>query len=516
MSRSQSSETAPVPAIAIYARFSVNPDDSSESTRVQLKKGQEEARRRWPGCVIRKYEDDNYSGTTEERPGYQELLSDIRRKQVTHVLTKNQSRIARDTQIWDRFRITCLAAGVDELDTWTEGTVSHVAGRSLPGRIMALFDAEYVEKVRVNVLDALAVYAKEGRAPGGVCLGYQRAEVPVLIGGETRKIRTLVPDPEWVPVIQEAFASLLAGVHMAEIARQFNRKGLPTPRNGAKWRPSNLRRLLVSPTLTALRVHVTEARRKELRAQGIHYLTLKMAREYGNVYEGLWEPIIDRDTFLAVQKLLDEPGTVVMPDGRTVRRGIRRGPIARYLLSNYGRCGKCKKANVTGSARKGKKSLYVCHSSNGGCNGLGITMDVADGEFERQFLQYLEATEYREALAAGDPYAEQRLALVRKMDAIDARREQDEEDELLGNMSRDTFLRRAKKAEALKLDLTSQLMALPQPVETIDPDAILLAWPEATVAEKRQIMALVLDYVDILPAQDGGNRVRVHMKGWAA
>jgi DNA invertase Pin-like site-specific DNA recombinase len=505
--------------VAIYCRYSVNPDDKSESTETQVKRGRAEAEKRWPGCVVRVYADDNYSGTTDDRPEYQRLLADIRRGEIDKVFAKDQSRIARDTQVWDRFRVTSLAGGVEELDCWVGASSSHVAGKSLPGRMMALIDAEYVEKTRQAVLDHLAMYASEGRAPGGVCLGYTRGLVTVTIGEATTTIKTLIPDERWVPLIQEAFESVLVGGKVSTITEQFNDAGIPTPRNGKLWRPSNLSRLLRSPTLTALRMHVTEAKRRDLKAEGVHFVTLKVAKEHGNVYEGLWEPIIERQLFLDVQRLLDEPGTVIKSNGQIARRGIKRGPVAVHLLSGIARCGKppCR-STLTGTTRKNRPALYVCHSTNGGCNGIGINMDDANREAERQFLEHLNSEEYRNGLNAADPHADERIALANKIGRIDLEREQDAEEQLSGEMTREEYKMRGAKAAELRAGHIAKLETLPQYVGEIDPDALLLAWGEAELVEKRRILMLAVDYVEIRPATQMGvfdpGRVKVHMRTW--
>jgi hypothetical protein len=149
-------------------------------------------------------------------------------------------------------------------------------------------------------------------------------------------------------------------------------------------------------------------------------------------------------------------------------------------------------------------------------------MGPTDKEAERQLLAELESPEYRAALTAGDPYAERRIHLAERVDAIDKGREQDEEDLLLDNMSRDTFLRLARKAEALKAKLLDELHGLPEPVNDIDPELILKAWREGDTMGKRKLLGLVVDYVEIKPATKFGgvfdtNRIKVHMRlaSWA-
>ena len=46
--------------------------------------------------IKKKYKDDGYSGTNFDRPGFQEMISDIENKEINMVITKDLSRLGRD------------------------------------------------------------------------------------------------------------------------------------------------------------------------------------------------------------------------------------------------------------------------------------------------------------------------------------------------------------------------------------------------------------------------------------
>lgn len=502
--------------VALYARFSVNHGEDSDSVKAQLVQGRRAAAREFPGAEVREYYDDGISGTTADRPGFQRMLSDVRRGAVQAVLAKNQSRIERSPEVWELFRSACLFVGIDDLHTWGQGLVGLATGRALTGRIISLVNAEQAEQTRLNVIDNLAVYAAQGKPPGGTCLGYKRGEVRVNLDGQICSIKTLVPVLEQVPLLAQTVDDALDGTPIYRMTERFNDEKIPTARGGKIWRPSNLRRLLRSPTLTAYRIHVPKQKRLELKAAGIQFVTLAVAHEYGDVYEGLWEPIIEREKFLELQRVFDTPGLVYTSKGQPITRGVRRGPPAKYLFSKFARCGKCGKG-LTGSRRTGEKPSYLCQKSNGGCGGIGILQEAADKEAVRQFLEELASDEYRNGLQAGDPYADQRAGLANKIDRIDAARRRDDDEEMLGEMSREEYKRRGVRAVELKAKLVQQLNALPPPLDQIDPEALLIAWGEADLDEKRQILAEALDHVMVLPATKMGGqfrpeRVKVRMK----
>lgn len=47
-------------------------------------------------CLVKEYVDDGISGTTFDRPSFNELLQDIENKTIDMVITKDLSRLGRD------------------------------------------------------------------------------------------------------------------------------------------------------------------------------------------------------------------------------------------------------------------------------------------------------------------------------------------------------------------------------------------------------------------------------------
>lgn len=45
--------------------------------------------------IIETYSDDGYSGTTFDRPGFQEMIEDITRKKINCIIVKDLSRLGR-------------------------------------------------------------------------------------------------------------------------------------------------------------------------------------------------------------------------------------------------------------------------------------------------------------------------------------------------------------------------------------------------------------------------------------
>lgn len=483
-------------------------ETETESVTIQLRNGRKAALARYPGCEIREHSDDGITGETDKRPGYQAMLAEIAAGIGHVVMAKNQSRIERSSKVWDGFRQVCLAAGIVELVTWTRGDVALAPGRALPGKMTSLLNEDYNEQVRLNITDNLATYAADGRPPGGGITGYDPDE---KVNDNGDWVPTLTPN-ELAPVVADAADALLAGMPMLTVVEKYFIEGdVPTPRGG-QWRASSVRRLMRSPTLAGIRVHIPKATRDELRATGITDFTLAVAKEHGSVYPGNWPAVIEPTKFLALQALLDSPGAVTLSDGRTATRGVRRGTKAKYLLSNgVAYCGKTPKGKrkvcdhaLTGTKRKGNKALYICHSANGGCNGLGITQPETDAEVERQLLEKLASKEYRRRLAKADPYAAKRRKLTARLGEIKAERVLDQADYNAKRLSRQTLLNKAQGLDQEQAQVEATLIALPVFLGAVDPDAIIKGWRWNTPVERRAILQELLVKVVIHPATRWG------------
>jgi Resolvase, N terminal domain/Recombinase/Recombinase zinc beta ribbon domain len=482
--------------IALYARFSkpTKGDSDSESVHTQFVNGRAWAERNYPGAEVLEYSDDGITGTSLKRPGFQRLLADIKAGKINVVAGKTQSRVARGAP-WGVFRETAYAAGIDRLHTWSRGggEVGLTPANAVAGDIQAVVDGNYVDQSRANVLDHLATHAAEGRPSGSPCTGFRCARK--MIDG--RSVPTLEHD-ERAPLVAQAAADVLAGVPVLTIAQRFTEAQVPTVRGGTQWRPSNVRRLLRSPMLAGIRIHVPRETRLELQAAGVHYFTLAVAREHGNVYRGNWDPIVDPADFLALQRVLDEPGTVRRSDGRLSPRGVKRGRARKYQLSGVMGCGRCG-ATVTGTKRKAGPGQYICHSSNGGCNGVGMYMERAEEAVEREFLAMLASEGFAALLAEGDPHAADRTELTAELARIDADREADAADLAAGEISRATANARAKGYDVAETAARAALAGLPEPRGETDPDAILIAWRAAGDHERRELLRLYAE-VTLWPA----------------
>lgn len=138
-------------------------------------------------------------------------------------------------------------------------------------------------------------------------------------------------DPDEAARIREAADRLLHGEPLAAIARDYTARGIPAPGAG-RWTPQLVRRILAAPRLAGLRVH-----------KG------KIAGP------GTWPPILDRDTYDRVARLLANPARNAVPID---------GSRAPKLLTGIASCATCSTDDltVTLNHRVNRARRYFCRS----------------------------------------------------------------------------------------------------------------------------------------------------------
>lgn len=450
---------------ASYARLSVNHLGQSDSVANQEADTTEVSSARWPGRPLKYFHDDDKSASdpTVERPGFNDLVDAIESGVIGGIIATSQSRLVRNGEEYAKLRRVCLKAGITY---WTftsggKGDVDIREAQALGPSIEVVVDAHYSEVAKVNTRRGLRTIAKAGKANGGVCFGYIRGPKPTKGGCP------LIPDPDVRGVPQEIFDRVLAGEAILAIAKDLNRRGIPTARKGQLWRASNIRRMLSSPTLVGRRVYKGKV-----------------------IGDGDWKPVVRPETYDAVQDLLRRQSTVVRSNGLLSQRGVPRLTPSKYLLSGIARCGRCG-TTMTGTHRTGnRKPIYTCHSSRGGCDRVSASVDGADRVVERKFLCMLDTKAFRAGLNEEDPFAVRRVEIEEQLADLQVRRALDAEDEMEGRMSRATWLTRCEVLDAREAALMGERDGLPARQDRVDPDVIKVAWVGNTDAEKRQLIGL--------------------------
>ena len=269
--------------VAAYARVSSGKDTMLHSLSAQVSYYSEyiQSHPGWLYCGV--YADEAFTGTKEDRVGFQEMLSECRAGKIDMVITKSISRFARNT-------VTLLAT-VRELrelgiDVYFEEQNIHTM--SADGELMMTILASYAqEESRSNSENQkwrIKANFEEGKPWTGRMLGYRYKD------GQLEVI------PEEAEIVRRIFADYLSGMGYLLICRGLNGDGLTTL-DGYPWRVGTLMKVLRNYDYTGNLLlqktyrenHITK---KRLLNRGEHPMYHALETH---------EPVIPLETFNAVQ-----------------------------------------------------------------------------------------------------------------------------------------------------------------------------------------------------------------------
>ncbi len=250
------------------------------------------------------YIDDGWSGTNFDRPNFQRMIADIEAKKVNMVITKDLSRLGRDyiltghymERYFPEHRVRYISL-LDGIDTGVDSTANDIT----PFR--AIMNDMYAKDISKKISSVKHDKQRKGLFIGGKPVyGYKMHPT------EKNKI---VVDEGAAPIVRRIFGMALEGVSCRQIAAQLNAEGVPTPAVYAGlpvpnpgpytglWSSERISDMLQNETYIGNMV--------QGRSRKVNYKSkkcIKQARQDWVVVEGTHEPIIDREAFDKVQRLL--------------------------------------------------------------------------------------------------------------------------------------------------------------------------------------------------------------------
>ena len=321
------------------------------------------------------------TSTGPASPAFLTAVRAARKGEIVGVVVNEQSRLTRQgTGAWDELVVTLTKAGVTKVETLRAGPVSVEPGNRLVGRILAVVDAEEVERTKARCQDAHRELFNEGRPSGRAPFGYRSTK-----GDDGRP--HLEPDPVEAPVVTQVFAWALEGHAIAVIADRLNEPGV-LPRS-ARWTVQGRPRQVTGWKSNA-RAQRCSRRRPSPGCAPTPTPTAQL-----HTVPGRWEALVDVETWRRVQRMLGQPAVVTGANGETYRVRTKPKPQPRrYLLSGgrrrsgvkgqpgemYGvlRCGKCGMPMVAQTqGRRGgvRVPAYQCHPKvdADACGGVSIS-----------------------------------------------------------------------------------------------------------------------------------------------
>lgn len=439
------------------------------------------------------YTDVNKSASRyaeKDRDDFLRLIADLRADTFgADILSLwESSRGSRQVGEWVEMLDLCEKLGILIHVTTHHRTYDPRNGRDRRSLLEDAVDSEYASyKTSVQMLRSHRAIAAAGIPNGKPPVGYVRLYDPV-----TRRLITQVPDdsPEGraqaeriaeqmgtpapkpvAPYIRELFDRIRRGHSVKSIAADYAERGLRIPikeddegnvTGGTPYSPQHLRVLATRHAYTALRVHRPERRNSP---------------EDITTVEGTWAPLVDRETFYAVQDLLADP------ERKTIRPGK-----GKYLVSMIAKCDLCGAPMIAHDVTTSRPTVYK--DKNGHAQ---IRMAELDDFVEDAILGYLAEGHLGRTIAERDQ-ASEALRTVRGQIA--------ELENRLDALADDTSLPErvlSRRTTALVKDITEarkveRSLSTPSVLAgLIDPDKSLTEWwADALMPTKRQVAKIIL------------------------
>lgn len=471
----------------IYCRVSTREQSSEDhySLDNQEQRGRDYLKmKRWQLFKVRK---DIASGKSAEREGFQELLADLRQKQLDVVIVYRLDRLSRNVKDIYEFLDLIRQTGVAFVSV-TEGFDTTTAmGRAMLG-VAAVFAQLTREMIAENTRDGLLRRAEAGYVNGNPngFFGYDY----------NHATRLLIANPERGSVVREIFDWFTEHKWgQIKIARALNVRGVPA-KTGGQWSPGTIADMLRNPVYSG-----------HLRVNGV-------------LIKGRHEPIISREQFDQAQELIQSRAP--LPP---------RTHHSQHLLSGIARCGVCGcrlKAHYIASNPKDSKKTYDYRLyGHGGtakanaadaCTGFSksadrleagvleqIRLTAASGRMERVILEDLCGREKGKR----PPMVQERDRILLELSELGDRFSQWADRLDAGSIDEEQFQQQNGRLLGRKQELQARLAALDAELGAEEALEVTLAevqrmlkdfpavWEALTLEERRETLRLLIESLKV-------------------
>lgn len=322
------------------------------------------------------YRDAGVSAKDTNRPQFERLNRDIKKKRINYVIVTKLDRITRSlrdlfdiTDFFQEHEVIFIAADQDINTESPTGRFSYY----LFGLLAQLERETTSERVGIDMRHR----AKKGKWNGGIVpygyttqdylgktlmkKGIKEREALLRAAKKCPEPKKLYIDPSEAEIITWIYSTFLSVDSIRKTTKLLNDKGIRT-RKDEPWSTSTIHRILSNPTYNG---KIWYGKRKTSIANG---KLVSQNRNSWTIVDGEHAPIINDDIFTEVQKILKK------------NQGKPTKPGRIYLLSGILKCGLCGGAmsgyTFTRKDNDHSYSYYKCsqHLSKGSvkCRGLSI------------------------------------------------------------------------------------------------------------------------------------------------
>lgn len=346
---------------ALYCRLSIDDGGDNESMSISNQKAMLSdyaVKNGFSNCSY--YSDDGYTGRNFNRPDFQRMVADIEAGKVGCVITKDLSRLGRNyieagsyiEVFFPRHHVRYIAI-TDGVDTLTKQEMDITPFKNI-------LNDMYSRDISKKVLAGCMARSRQGNYLGG----------PTQFGlmRDPQNKGHLILNPAESPTIRLVFDYALTGMGSFNIARKLMDDNIPTGR-GKKvgqyysWSFARVLQILKNPFYKGAHV-VCKTHQKGIRS-GVCDM---IPRDQWEIIEDCYEPIVSKDEWEQVQKLIESRPKVSI--------GIRTNPFENIfagiihcadcgtsLGTRYEKVGRSSIDRTTKKPREAiDKSYYICQT----------------------------------------------------------------------------------------------------------------------------------------------------------
>ena len=270
--------------------------------------------------IVQEYEDAAISGTTDARPGFQQMLSEVAKIRPHTLIMWKTDRLGRDKYVLAMAKKKIRDAGC-EIHLLAEHIPTEGPEGVLIEGLMEAMAEYYSRQLSQNIQRGMDYNAQHALYNGHKLFGYD----------VDRSTKKYIPDPNTAPFVQWAFREYASGRPLKAIAEEMNAQGLRTPRN-AKFSVNMLNKMLKN------RAYIGE----------YHHGDITVA--------GGMPVLVDEATFDRAQRRFAENKR----KGSQRAHGMDDAEAPRYWLTGKLYCGECGSTmqGVSGTSATGRTYYY--------------------------------------------------------------------------------------------------------------------------------------------------------------
>ncbi|CAM3951206.1 recombinase family protein [Alkalicoccus chagannorensis] len=282
---------------------------------------------------------DLQTGTTNNREGLKRLIQDAESNKFDVIVAKELSRLGRNVELLYQLKRIAETRGVHLLTLDGKVDTQDFSKQAMFGLYAWIYESES-QRISDRIKSVYQMKYKSGKFMGSIPpYGYILKESKLIVRDEITS-----------GVVTDIFTKYLEGWGHDKIARYLTNKDIPTPARvvgksnaGLYWQGSSIKKILSNPHYVGdlvqgreTTMNVTNKKRKVSPKKD--WITIPNTHE----------PLISRETFEQVQKLLEEKAA----------RGQGGTRKKVHLFTNSAYCSKCGKRMWYRDNRQG----YICGS----------------------------------------------------------------------------------------------------------------------------------------------------------